>query len=83
MEKYSKLHDAQVYDRPPLVPFHFILFDPMHAVHNEFNALIDEVRAGVARGQTRVWGAGIVALLSHTGHGPRACLHRKPSTSTS
>ena len=42
MKEHAKDHLGQCYGRPPLVPFHHALFDPMHACHNEVNALLDE-----------------------------------------
>lgn len=41
-EKFSKAHHSQVFDHPPLLPCHYFVFDPMHALHCEFNVLIDE-----------------------------------------
>ena len=35
-------HLGQCYGRPPLVPFHHVLWYPMHGCHNEVNALLDE-----------------------------------------
>ena len=35
-------HDSQGFNRPPLIPFHFDVFDPMHGIHCEVNALLDE-----------------------------------------
>jgi len=41
-EKFSAEHLAQHRDRPPLLPVHYAVFDPMHAVHTEVNAILDE-----------------------------------------
>lgn len=32
---------------PPLVPFHHVVFDPMHGLHNELNVIFDEVRSSM------------------------------------
>ena len=42
MKKHADGHLAQQLRRPPLLPFHYVTHDPMHAVHNEANALLDE-----------------------------------------
>jgi hypothetical protein len=39
---HAKKHMAQQLRRWPLLPFHHVVHDPMHAVHNEANALLDE-----------------------------------------
>ena len=41
-ETFSSLHDATVYDHPPLLPVDEVVFDPMHAMHTEANVLLDE-----------------------------------------
>lgn len=41
-EKYSADHLAQHRDHEPLLPVHFVVFDPMHAMHTEVNCLLDE-----------------------------------------
>ena len=38
----NSFHAGQQLRRSPLLPFHFVVHDPMHAVHNEANALLDE-----------------------------------------
>lgn len=42
MKKHADKHYAQQWGRPPLVPFHWLVFDPMHAIHCEVNVLLDE-----------------------------------------
>ena len=42
MKEHAGLHLGQCLGRPPLIPFRHALFDPMHACHNEINALLDE-----------------------------------------
>ena len=42
LKKHAKLHNAQQLRRPPLLPFHYVVFDPMHGIHNEINVLLDE-----------------------------------------
>ena len=43
-KKYSAQHDASSFDDPPILPWHHVVFDPMHALHNEGNVILDEVR---------------------------------------
>ena len=43
VKKHADEHCAQCFDCAPLVPFHYVVFDPMHAVHNEINVILDEV----------------------------------------
>ncbi|KAL1508286.1 hypothetical protein AB1Y20_004400 [Prymnesium parvum] len=40
--KFAKQHLASQWGREPLIPFHMVQWDPMHGLHNEFNALINE-----------------------------------------
>lgn len=42
LSKHAKVHIGQQLRRAPLVPFHHVVFDPMHGVHNEANVLLDE-----------------------------------------
>ena len=42
LKKHADRHLAQQLRREPLLPFHFVVFDPMHGVHNEINVLLDE-----------------------------------------
>ena len=42
LKRFADKHAAQMLRRPPLLPFHFVVHDPMHAVHCEANVLIDE-----------------------------------------
>lgn len=42
LNTHAKSHRAQQLRRAPLIPFHHVTHDPMHAVHNEANALLDE-----------------------------------------
>jgi hypothetical protein len=49
-EKYAHQHHGSVWGREPLIPFHYVQWDPMHGLHNEFNVLLDEVRAPRAHG---------------------------------
>ena len=42
---FSALHKATRYDCCPLLPFTHVVFDPMHAMHNEINLISDEARA--------------------------------------
>mmetsp|Transcript_27747 Transcript_27747/g.48520 ORF Transcript_27747/g.48520 Transcript_27747/m.48520 type:complete len:83 (+) Transcript_27747:84-332(+) len=42
-EKFSKKHLSSRWGKEPLLPFHMVQWDPMHGLHNEFNALISEV----------------------------------------
>ena len=42
LEKHAKRHHGQGFDRPPLLPVHYVVFDPMHGVHMEGNVLFDE-----------------------------------------
>ncbi|KAL1525355.1 hypothetical protein AB1Y20_020217 [Prymnesium parvum] len=41
-EKFSKKHLSSRWGKEPLLPFHMVQWDPMHGLHNEFNALISE-----------------------------------------
>ena len=41
-KKHADKHEAQNLCRAPLVPFHHVVFDPMHGIHCEVNALLDE-----------------------------------------
>lgn len=41
-EKYTAAHHGSVFDHEPLLPFHHVVFDPMHGIHNEANVLLDE-----------------------------------------
>lgn len=42
-EKFAKKHLASQFGKEPLIPFHLVQWDPMHGLHNEFNALLSEV----------------------------------------
>ena len=42
LKKHGHTHHAQQLRRAPLLPFHHVVFDPMHGVHNEANVLLDE-----------------------------------------
>jgi hypothetical protein len=42
LRKHAIKHHAQQLRRPPLLPFHYVVYDPMHALHNEVNVLLDE-----------------------------------------
>ena len=42
LKLHAKSHLAQQLRRCPLLPFHFVTHDPMHGVHNEANAVLDE-----------------------------------------
>ena len=42
LRSHAKNHLAQQLRREPLLPFHHVVFDPMHGMHNEANALLDE-----------------------------------------
>ena len=42
IKKHAKSHGAQMLRRPPLLPFHHVVFDIMHAIHNEANVILDE-----------------------------------------
>jgi hypothetical protein len=42
LTKHGRGHAGQQLRRSPLLPFHHVVFDPMHAVHNEANVLLDE-----------------------------------------
>ena len=42
LKAHADKHLAQQLRRSPLLPFHYVVHDPMHAVHNEANALLDE-----------------------------------------
>ena len=42
LKRHAKKHLAQQLRREPLIPFHYVVFDPMHGVHNEINVLLDE-----------------------------------------
>ena len=42
LKLHAKLHLAQMLRRRPLLPFHYVTHDPMHGVHNEANAVLDE-----------------------------------------
>jgi len=42
IKKHAGTHLAQMLRRAPLLPFHYVVFDPMHGVHNEANVLLDE-----------------------------------------
>ena len=41
-KEHADKHEAQVYGWAPLVPFHHVVFDPMHGIHSEVNALMEE-----------------------------------------
>ena len=42
LKTHAKTHLAQMLRRWPLLPFHYVTHDPMHGVHNEANAVLDE-----------------------------------------
>lgn len=42
LKKHAKKCCAQQLRRPPILPFHHVVFDPMHGIHNEINVLLDE-----------------------------------------
>ena len=42
-ERYARLHLSSQFDMEPLIPFHYVQWDPMHGLHNELNVLLDEV----------------------------------------
>ena len=42
LKSHARKHKAQQFRRAPLLPFHHVVFDPMHGVHNEANVLLDE-----------------------------------------
>ena len=42
MKKHARKHLSQQLRRDPLLPFHYVVHDPMHGVHNEVNVLLDE-----------------------------------------
>lgn len=42
-EKFSRMHLSSKWGKEPLIPFHMVQWDPMHGLHNEFNALVNEV----------------------------------------
>lgn len=42
LKKHAKKHLSQQLRREPLLPFHYVVHDPMHGVHNEINVLLDE-----------------------------------------
>ena len=42
-ERYAKLHHSSQFGMEPLIPFHYVQWDPMHGLHNELNVLMDEV----------------------------------------
>ena len=42
LKKHAKKCAGQQLRRPPLLPFHHVVFDPMHGIHNEINVLLDE-----------------------------------------
>ena len=42
LKTHAKGHLAQMLRRWPLLPFHYVTHDPMHGVHNEANAVLDE-----------------------------------------
>lgn len=41
-EKHVAAHHGQAFDHPPLLPCHYVIFDPMHGMHMEGNVLFDE-----------------------------------------
>ena len=43
LKNHAKEHDGQQLRRGPLLPFHHVVFDPMHGMHNEANAILDEI----------------------------------------
>jgi len=44
-EKFSKTHPGHIFNTAPLSPFKYVVFDPMHAMFNEANAIFNMVRA--------------------------------------
>eukprot|EP00966_Prymnesium_polylepis_P068102 1582882-Prymnesium_polylepis.1 len=42
LRKHAKRHHGQQLRRPPLLPVHYFVVDPMHGMHNEANVLLDE-----------------------------------------
>eukprot|EP00966_Prymnesium_polylepis_P327468 7383339-Prymnesium_polylepis.1 len=42
LRKHAKRHHGQQLRRPPLLPVHHFVFDPMHGMHNEANVILDE-----------------------------------------
>ena len=53
LKKHADKHKSQKFNCPPLIPCHHYLWDPMHAVHNELNVILDEVSAGPGVGGRR------------------------------
>ena len=53
LKKHADNHKSQKFNCPPLIPCHHYLWDPMHAVHNELNVILDEVSAGPGVGGRR------------------------------
>ena len=68
LKKFADAHCAQNFDCPPLIPWHHVVFDVMHAVHNELNIILDEVPA---RGQGGGARAGEGQQLRAIGQGAR------------
>lgn len=48
--KFSRKHLSSRWGKEPLLPFHIVQWDPMHGLHNEFNALISEVSSKLVGG---------------------------------
>ena len=42
LKKEANLHLGTMLRRGPGIPFHHVVFDPMHGCHNEVNVLLDE-----------------------------------------